>query len=148
MCGWTGWRIPQFARSNLAKLHNRVANLSSPKKAIPCPKNPDSSFEAYTHKTCTTTHKIEIKTRQKHRYNPSPFFRSIFFPCYYIVVHLFLLITSITFRATVKFFQYSVHPACSSPEVCNEYAAQTMFCQSQANPTENKLEKARFFWLS
>jgi len=21
VCGWTGWRTPRFARSNLAKLH-------------------------------------------------------------------------------------------------------------------------------
>ena len=39
----------------------------------PCPKKArkktDSSFEAYTHKTCTTTHKINIKTRQKYRHN-------------------------------------------------------------------------------
>jgi len=32
-------------------------------------------------------------------------------------------------------------------ETCNEYAAQTMFCQSQAYLTENKSEKVRFFWL-
>jgi len=48
-------------------------------------------FEAYTHKTCTTTHKIDIKTRQKHRYNTSPYFGSIFFPRNYTVVHLFLI---------------------------------------------------------
>jgi len=34
-----------------------------------------------------------------------------------------------------------------SEEIFNEYAAQTMFFQSQAFPTENKPEKARFFWL-
>jgi len=38
VCGWTGWRTHRFARSNIAKLHNRDANLSSPKKARPCPK--------------------------------------------------------------------------------------------------------------
>jgi len=54
-------------------------------------KKPDSSFEAYTHKTCTTTHKIDIKTCQKHRYNTSPIFRSIFFPHNYTVVHLFFI---------------------------------------------------------
>jgi len=32
-------------------------------------------------------------------------------------------------------------------EISNEYAAQRMFCQSQAYPTENKPEKAIFFWL-
>jgi len=31
-----------------------------------------------------------------------------------------------------------------SEEIFNEYAAQTMFFQSQAFPTENKPEKARF----
>jgi len=87
-CGWTGWRTLRFARLNLAKLHNRVANLSSPKKNRPCPNKPNSSFEAYVNKTCTTTHKIDIKTRQKHRYNTSPIFRSIFFPRNYNVVHL------------------------------------------------------------
>ena len=74
-------------------------------------KKPDSRFEAYAHKTCTTTHKVDIKTGQKHRYNTSPIFRSIFFPCIYTVVHLFLSITYIIFRATVKFLHYSVHPA-------------------------------------
>jgi len=52
---------------------------------------PDSRFEAYTHKTCTTTHKIDIKTRQKHRYNTSSISRSIFFPRNYTVVHLFFI---------------------------------------------------------
>jgi len=51
------------------------------------------------------------------------------------------------FRATEKILQYSVHPVTLVVEICNEYAAQTMFCQSQAYPTENKPEKARFFWL-
>jgi len=55
-------------------------------------KKPDSSFEAYTHKTCTTAHKIDIKTRQKeHRYNISPIFGSIFFPRKYTVMHLFFI---------------------------------------------------------
>jgi len=35
----------------------------------------------------------------------------------------------------------------SSQEICNEYAAQTIFCQSQAYPTENNPEKNRIFWL-
>ena len=72
-----GWRATWFARSNLAELHNRLANLSSPKKA--------------RHKTCITTHKIDIKARQKHRYNTNPIFRSIFFPRNYTVVHLFFM---------------------------------------------------------
>jgi len=55
--------------------------------------------------------------------------------------------------ATVEFLQYlcTLHGnRPSSQEICNEYAlnvAQTMFCQSQAYPTENKPEKARIFWL-
>jgi len=43
--------------------------------------------------------------------------------------------------------QYSVHPAWlrpSSQEIYNEYAAQTMFGQSQAYPTENKPKKPDF----
>ena len=35
------------------------------KKPYPVPKKTDSSFEAYIHKIYTTTHKIDIKTRQK-----------------------------------------------------------------------------------
>jgi len=98
------------------------------------PKKPDSSFEAYTRKTCTTTHKIDIKTRRKHQYNTSPIFRSIFFPRNYTVTLsciCFLSTTSIIFRATVNFLQYFVHlhrNRPSSQEICNEYAAQTMFC--------------------
>jgi len=67
-------------------------------------KNPDSSFEAYTHKTCTTKHKIDIKTRQKHRYNTSPIFRSIFFPHNYTVVHLFFINNIDHFLGISKFF--------------------------------------------
>jgi len=37
-------------------------------------KKPGNTFEAYTHKTWTTTHKIDIKTRHNHRYNTSPIF--------------------------------------------------------------------------
>jgi len=33
----------------------------------------------------------------------------------------------------------------SSQEICNEYAAQIMFCQSQAYPTENKPDISGFF---
>jgi len=61
------------------------------KKPDLVPKKPGGSFEAYTHKTCTTTHKIDIKTSQKHRYNTSPIFRSIFFPRNYTVVHMFFI---------------------------------------------------------
>ena len=61
------------------------------KKPDLVPKNPDSGFETCTHKTCTTTHKIDIKTRQKHRYNTNPIVRSIFFPRNYTVVHLFFI---------------------------------------------------------
>ena len=61
------------------------------KKTDLVPKKPNSNFEAYAHKTCTTTHKIDIKTRQKHRYNTSLIFRSIFFPRNYTVVHLFFI---------------------------------------------------------
>ena len=74
-------------------------------------KNPGNTFEAYIHKTCTTTHKIDIKTRQNHRYNTSPIFTSIFFPRNYTVVQLFFINNIDHFRATVIFLQYSVHPA-------------------------------------
>jgi len=60
-----------------------------PKNPDLVPEKPDNSFEAYTHKTCTTTHKINIKTGQKHRHNTSQIFRSIFLPRSYTVVHLF-----------------------------------------------------------
>jgi len=30
-------------------------------------------------------------------------------------------------------------------KICNEYAAQTMFCQSQAYPTKNKPDFSGFF---
>jgi len=35
--------------------------------------------------------KIDIKTRQKHRYDAIPIFRSIFFPRKNTAVHLFLI---------------------------------------------------------
>jgi len=35
----------------------------------------------------------------------------------------------------------------SSEEVCNEYAAQTMFCQSQAFMTEKSQKRPYFVWL-
>jgi len=50
---------------------------------------PDSGVKTYTHKTCINKHKTDIKTRQKHRYNTIPIFRSIFFPRNYIVLHSF-----------------------------------------------------------
>ena len=89
--------------------------VCSPKKPDLVPKKTqekaDRGFETYTRKTCITKHKINIKTRQKHRYNTVSIFRSIFFPRKYTVVNFFLSLTSITFRATVKSLQYSVHPA-------------------------------------
>jgi len=54
-------------------------------------KKPDSSFTAYTHDTWITKQKIDIKTRQKHRYNTIPLLGSIFFHHNYTVVHLFLI---------------------------------------------------------
>ena len=74
-------------------------------------KKTGSTFEAYTHKTWTTTHKIDIKTRRNRRYNASPIFWSIFVPVITLTCICFSSITSIIFRATVKFLQYSVHPA-------------------------------------
>jgi len=56
-------------------------------------------------------HKIDNKTRHKHRYNTIPIFRSIFFPRNYTVVHLCFINTSKNVRETVKFLQYSLHPA-------------------------------------
>jgi len=81
------------------------------KKPDLVPEKSDSSFEAYTNKTCTTARKINLKTGQKHRYNTSPIFRSIFFSRIYTAVGLLLSITSIIFRAIVKLMQSSVHPA-------------------------------------
>ena len=69
----------------------RLPTCLHQKKPDLVPKEPDSSFEAYTHQTCTTTHKKDIKTRQKHRYNTSPIFRTIFFPRNYTVVRLFFI---------------------------------------------------------
>ena len=66
----------------------RVANT---KKAELVPKKPDSSLRTYTHKTSMTKHKIDIKTRQKHRYTTILIFRSIFFPRNYTVAYLFLI---------------------------------------------------------
>jgi len=43
VCVRTVWRTAQFARSNRAKPHNRVANLSSPKKVRPCTKKPEKA---------------------------------------------------------------------------------------------------------
>ena len=60
------------------------------KKPDLVPKKPDSSFKALIHKICITKHKTDLKTRQKHRYNTIPLFRSIYFPRNYTVVHLFL----------------------------------------------------------
>ena len=115
-------------------LHQRKPDL--------VPKKPDSSFEAYTHETCTTTHKIDIETRQKHRYNTSPIFRSIFYARNYTVMHLFFISSMDHFQGNSKNFcnilctLHGNRP--SSQKICNEYAAQTMFCQCQAFTTENK----------
>ena len=76
------------------------------KKPDLLPKKQDSSFKAYTHKACTTTHKTDIKARQKHRYITSP----IFFPEITLSCICFLSITYIVFRATEIFLQYSVPP--------------------------------------
>ena len=35
----------------------------------------------------------------------------------------------------------------SSEEICNEYAAQTIACQSQAFPIENSQKKANVVWV-
>jgi len=55
----------------------------------------------------------------------------------------------IIFRAEVKFFNIvrTLHGYIMlfSEEICNEYAALTMFFQSQAFLTEKKPEKARFW---
>ena len=53
----------------------------------------------------------------------------------------FLLNTSNIFKATVKSLHvlYTLHGRrLVSQEICNEYAAQKSFCQSQAFPTEKK----------
>ena len=101
-----------------------VVNLSSSKK-------PDSSsFKAYTHKTCIIKQKIDIKTCQKHRYNTIPLFRNISFPVITLSYLCFLSITLVIFRATVKLCNIlcTVHDyRLFSEEICNEYAAQTMF---------------------
>ena len=51
----------------------------------------DSSLETCTYKTCITKHIIDIRTRQKHRYNIISIFWSVFFPRNCTVVHLFLI---------------------------------------------------------
>jgi len=79
-----------------ACLHQRKPRL--------VPKKLDSRLKAYTHKTCTTTHKIDIKSRQKHRYNTSPISRSIFFPRNYTVVHLFFINNMDHFKEKSKIF--------------------------------------------
>jgi len=102
-----------------------------------------SQPQSIIYKTCITKHKIDIKTRQEHRYNTIPIFRSIFFSMITLTYICFLSNTSNCFRETIKSFNilYTLHGhRLQSEEICNEYAAQTMFCQSQAFPTE----KARF----
>ena len=75
--------LPNYTTELPTCLHQKKPDL--------VPKKTDSSFEAYAHETCTTTHKIVIETRQKYRNNASPIFRSIFFPRNYTVVYLFFI---------------------------------------------------------
>ena len=86
---------PQMKQKNpRSAFSKKVANLFSPKKQTVSQKRqkmPVSSLTAYTHNTCITKHKIDIKTRQKHRYNTIPLLGSIFFPHNYTVAHLFLI---------------------------------------------------------
>ena len=74
------------------------------KKARPCSKKPESSFAGYTHKACTTAHKRDIETRQKHRYNTNSVFRSIFLVRNYTVAHLFFINNMDNFWGNSKFF--------------------------------------------
>ena len=67
-------------------------------------KKPDSSFDANTHKTCTTTNKIDIKTRRNHRYYTSPIFRSIFFWRNCNFGHLFFINNADHFQGNSKIF--------------------------------------------
>ena len=64
-------------------LHHKKPNL--------VPKKPDSCRKTYAHETCVTKHKIDIKTRRKHRDNTISIFRSIFFPHNYTVIYLFFV---------------------------------------------------------
>ena len=56
-----------------------TAGLPKQKKAELVAKS-QIAVRIYTHKTSITKHKIDIKTRQKHRYNTILIFRSTFFP--------------------------------------------------------------------
>jgi len=73
----------------VAKLFHQKSHTLYQKKQ----KKPNTSFRAYSHKTCIIKHKIDIKTRQKHQYNYNtiPIFRGIFFPINYTVSHVFLI---------------------------------------------------------
>jgi len=110
-----------------------------------------SSFKPVTHKIyIITKHKTGIKTCQIHRYDIIPLFRSIFLPCNYTVVHLFLSITSIIFRATTKYFLFlcTLHGYRLFPkEICTEYAAKTLILQIQAFSAKKCLKKLDFVWL-
>jgi len=105
-------------------------------------KKPDSSFEAYTHKTCITKHKIDIKTRQKHRYNTIPLLGSIFFPRprNYSVGHLFLINNIEHFYGNSKIFSIFCAPCVVIDSFQNKFVmdVQLIQClfQSQAFPTE------------
>jgi len=106
-------------------VRDRVANLFSPKKPDLVPKKA-IAVKAYTHKTCITKHKIDIKTSQKHRYNVIPLFGNILFPRNYAVVHLFLINKIDHFLGNGKFFFILCTLQGSrlfSEEICNEYAA-------------------------
>jgi len=148
VCGWIGWRTPRLSRSNLAEVHTRVANLSSPKK----PQKPRwQFFEVHIHKTCTTTHKIDIRTRQKHRYNTSPIIRSIFFSHNYTVVHLFFINNIDHFYGNSKIFAIFCAP-CMAIDLRRKRFVMNMQhrqCFARAKPIRLKISqnKARFFWL-
>ena len=114
-------------------------------------KKTDSSFEAYTRKTCTTTHKIDIKTRQKHRYNTSLIFRNIFFPHNYTVVH-FLFINNIDYvKGNSKIFAIFCAP-CMVIDLCRKRFVinmQLRQCFAGANPIRLKIsqKKNRFVYF-
>jgi len=63
VCGWTNWRTTRLQDRILLNYTTGLLTWLRQKKLDYVPKKPDSSFEAYTHETCTTTHKIDIKTR-------------------------------------------------------------------------------------
>jgi len=96
-------RLVSFSQCNKQSRHfspndqQRGCQPVFTKKARACltkrQKKPNTSFKAYSDKTCIIKHKIDIKTRQKHQYNyiTITILRSIFFPSNYTVLHLFLV---------------------------------------------------------